>query len=149
MPQASNSIVVEVLPEGIGEGLPTEAVWLDWHDRRKVRQRVTGDAGTQLLLALPRGTVLAEGQCLYRDAERQVVVKARPQPLFKIDPQSPVEACRIAHHLGNWHRPIQIDPDGVIWVERDRPIADWLQRTDIGFESLESPFHPNSIAHQH
>ncbi|MGK7909373.1 MAG: urease accessory protein UreE [Synechococcus sp.] len=144
------STTITALPqEEANEGRPTEAVWLDWHERRKARQRVTSDAGTELFLALPRGTVLADGQCLYREADRQIIVKARSQPLLKIHPQSPVESCRIAHHLGNWHRPIQIDPDGVIWVECDRPIADWLQRTGISFETLESPFHPNSIAHQH
>ena len=127
----------------------TETVWLDWHDRRKARQRVIGDAGTELRLSLPRGTVLADGQLLYRDEDRQIVVRSRPQLLLKISSSSLIDCCRVAHHLGNWHRPIQIDADGTLWVEADRPIAEWLERSGIPFAQMEAPFEPNSIAHQH
>ena len=124
-------------------------MWLDWHDRRKARQRVIGEAGTELCLSLPRGTVLADGQLLYCDDDRFVVVRAKPQPLLAISPATLQDSCRVAHHLGNWHRPVQIDPDGRIWVESDRPVMEWLERSGIPFEVLEAPFQPNSIAQAH
>lgn len=126
-----------------------ECVWLDWRDRRKVRQRVCSDAGTELCLSLPRGTVLKDGQVLFEDAERYAIVRAKPEPVLAISASTLQESCRVAHHLGNWHRPIQIDPDGKLWVETDRPVIEWLQRSRIPFEELESPFEPNSIASAH
>ena len=136
------------LPNGTAEHR-TENIWLDWHDRRKARQRVTSDAGTELFLSLPRGTILPDGQLLYCDSHRQVVVRAKPEPLIAITSSSVQESCRVAHHLGNWHRPMQIDPDGTLWVECDRPVVEWLERRNIPFQALASPFEPNSIAHHH
>ncbi len=126
-----------------------ECVWLDWHDRRKVRQRVSSDAGTELCLSLPRGTVLVDGQVLLSNAARHIIVRAKPEPLLAITPTTLQESCRVAHHLGNWHRPIQIDPDGKLWVEKDRPVVEWLKRSQIPFAELDSPFEPNSIASSH
>ncbi|MGK7911003.1 MAG: urease accessory protein UreE [Synechococcus sp.] len=133
----------------IPSGQLVECVWLDWHDRRKVRQRVCSDAGTELCLSLPRGTVLVDGQALLLESNRHIIVRAKSEPLLAISPSTLQDACRVAHHLGNWHRPIQIDPDGKLWVAKDRPIVEWLERSHIPFEELDSPFEPNSIANSH
>ncbi|MEM9568287.1 MAG: urease accessory protein UreE [Cyanobacteria bacterium P01_E01_bin.34] len=153
---SSSAPVIVALPPTpvflVGQDLSAisvEYVWLDWHDRRKVRQRVSSDAGTELCLSLPRGTVLVDGQVLLSDAERHIIVRAKLQPLLAISPTTLQESCRVAHHLGNWHRPIQIARDGKLLVEKDHPVVEWLERTQIPFAELDSPFEPNSIASSH
>ncbi|WP_017326183.1 urease accessory protein UreE [Synechococcus sp. PCC 7336] len=149
MTEAAEIAVTEVSKGGLQAGLVTEGVWLGWHERRKARQRVQGDRGTTLLLALPRGTVLQEGQVLYRDGKLQIVVRSQSEALVKIQPASIAESCRVAHHLGNWHRPVEILADGGLLAECDRPLVDWLEAGGIRFEAIEAPFQPNSVAHPH
>ncbi len=64
-----------------------EQLTLDWEDRRKPRQRVVTDQGTEVVLALPRGTVLAEGDCLYQDDDLTIEVHAKAQMVLKITPR--------------------------------------------------------------
>ena len=145
------SLPVDPLSEQeIQSGL-VEWVELDWHQRRKGRQRVRGDRGTELLLVLPRGTVLADGQVLCRQSETQVTiaVRAQAEALLEIAPAQLADICRVAHHLGNWHRPIQVLADGTLLVERDRPLREWLERGSIPYRPVERAFFPNAIGHQH
>src|SRR5271154_5737178 len=90
-------------PEG-----PVEVLSLTWHDRCKARSRYQTDRGTDVALSLPRGTVLADGMVLHNTRERTIVVKACPQQVLVISPATAQESCRVAHHLGNWHRSVEI-----------------------------------------
>ncbi len=126
-----------------------EQLTLDWEDRRKPRQRVVTDQGTEVVLALPRGTVLAEGDCLYQDDDLTIEVHAKAQMVLKITPANLVESCRVAHHLGNWHRSIEVLADGSLTTQQDQPFEEWLKREAIRYESVELPFHPNLSGAEH
>jgi urease accessory protein len=145
----SEPLLVTGLAAALRTDLPTETVTLSWHERRRVRQRVVSDRGTELCLALPRGTVLADAQVLWQDEGRQIMVRSQPELLLKIAPASIAVSCQVAHHLGNWHRPLQVLPEGILLAEADAPLSDWLQQVGIPFEEICHPFHPNLVSHSH
>jgi urease accessory protein len=142
-------LVIETLPAQEAAKGPIEYIRLDWGERVKHRQKCRTEEGTELALALERGTVLADGDILYNTQELTVVVSALPQQLIIIRPKDVYEACRIAHQLGNWHRSVQLLEDGTILLEDDDPIRNWLQQQGFSFAFENRPYHPNVRVHAH
>lgn len=135
-------ITIEALPEEKSKLGPVEYVLLDWDRRRKGRQKCTTDKGTELSIALPRGQNLADGTIIYNCSERTIQVKAQPQAVIKLVPQNLEQACKVAHHAGNWHRSVQLH-DGEITLEQDGPLQSWLEQNKIPFALAQAPFTPN------
>lgn len=156
---SSNSalVIAQVLTSSAGTGPESEldrersleVVCLSWYERRRSRQRVYTDRGTELRLMLPRGTVLHEGDWLYLDEQREIRVKAQSELLIQIYPSNPLQLAQITHHLGNWHRSAQLLPDGRIRVEPDRPLETWLMDRGFQYETGCHPFDPNLLGHAH
>ncbi|MEN9206371.1 MAG: urease accessory protein UreE [Thermostichales cyanobacterium SZTDM-1c_bins_54] len=132
-----------------GTAQTVETLALIWDDRCKPRQRLTTDQGTTVLLALPRGTILQDGDCLWDDGQRAICVRAQAEPVLIIPFRDPVTLGKVAHHLGNWHRPAQIDADGTIAAQWDPPLEEWCQHHGIAWERQERPFHANVRGHSH
>jgi urease accessory protein len=146
------AIIIETKPTAQMEPTPAgriEVILLDWEDRRKPRQRAVTDQGTEVVLALPRGTVLAEGDCLYQNNGLTIKVQAKVQSVIKVMPANQVETCRVAHHLGNWHRSIEVLADGTLKAQSDEPFEEWLKREGFKYERIEAPFHPNCKGAEH
>ena len=131
------------------EAARVEHIALDWDERRKPRQRVVTDQGTEVVLALPRGTVLCHDDCLFQSSELTIKVRAKLENVLKVVPANQVETCRVAHHLGNWHRSVEVLDDGTLITQGDAPFEEWLKREAIKYEWIESPFHPNCYGAQH
>ncbi|GAB4217460.1 MAG: hypothetical protein OHK0012_21980 [Synechococcales cyanobacterium] len=130
---------------------PTQVEWiaLTWDDRRKARQRVQSDQGTELLLNLPRGTVLADGDCVLDEGKRQIRIRAAAEAVLVIPFQDLETLGQVAHHLGNWHRPAQILADGTMIAQADEPLQDWCRHHGLACEWREQPFHANVRGHSH
>lgn len=126
-----------------------ETIDLIWDDRLKGRQRLVTDQGTEVVLTLPRGSVLADGDVLYQDDQRRIRIRALPEAVVRIPFGSVERLGKICHHLGNWHRPVQILADGTLLAQVDNPLVDWLVHAGIPFEQTEYPFHPNLRGHSH
>ncbi len=131
------------------EAAVVEWVGLSWHERQRSRQRVHTDRGTELCLALPRGTVLRQGDLLYQDPERQIRVQAQPEALLQIHPQGMIQLAQIAHHLGNCHRSAQLLEDGSLVVQPDPPLLAWLRDRQIPTFPCERAFDPNLSGQAH
>ncbi len=126
-----------------------ETVTLSWVDRQRVRQRVHTDRGTEVLLALPRGTSLQEGDVLYQDQERLIKIMAELEPVVLISDIPIAQLCRVAHQLGNWHRPIQLTETGSLMALVDDPLQAWLRQAQIPFVITHLPFEPTLTGHHH
>lgn len=150
---ASPLVITAVLPATSArersETSQVERVCLSWHDRHRSRQRLQTDRGTDLCLALPRGTVLRDGDLLYHDHHRQIWVRAQGEELLRIYPESPLRLAQIAHHLGNWHRSVQILEDHSLLVQPDPPLRAWLQDQGLPVETCCRPFDPNLTGQGH
>lgn len=76
---------------------------LDFEAMGKGHQRVRTDAGTELGISLARGARLADGDVLYADAERVIVVRAAEDDALVITPTEPMQWGLVGFHLGNRH----------------------------------------------
>jgi urease accessory protein len=136
-------LLVDSLPEQ-GEALgQVETVSLTWEERSRPRRRCFTSAGKEIALALPRGTVLADNALLHNTEKRTIKVLAAAEDVLIIHPDSKLQMCVIAHHLGNWHRSLQLEDDGALVIEVDEPLVKWLQSRKIQFDKATRPYHPN------
>jgi len=142
-------ILIETLPEDTQPLGHIEYVLLDWDMRRKARQKCTTDHGTEVAIALPRGHQLTDGAVIYNSSERTIIVKANSQKVIKLRPENLAQACKVAHHAGNWHRSIQVTESGELVLEEDAPLTNWLQQNKIDFALVEVPFQPNLRGDSH
>lgn len=146
------AILIETLPPQTKPKGRVEHVSLPFHDRTKARIKTTTDAGTEIALALPRGTTLADGMLLYNSAERSIVMKAEPEEVLAVMPANQLDACTIAHHIGNWHRGLQVCESGEILIEFDTPIEEWLHQRNFKYKKVTRAYHPNlrtGTSHSH
>ncbi len=118
-------------------------------DRRRVRRRLEAPDGTVFGLALPTGTVLRPGQVLHLAGARVYIVEAAPEDVLVVVPRDHREAARIGHLIGNLHRDIDLDGEGVavLW---DPALEQRLRCAGFLVERVRRPFHGNPAAgHSH
>jgi urease accessory protein len=142
-------ILIESLPEETKPHGHIEYVLLDWDMRRKARQKCVTDHGTEVAIALPRGLQLIDGTVIYNSPERTIVIKANSENVIKLRPKDLAQACRVAHHAGNWHRCLQVTESGELVLEEDAPIKHWLEQNQIVFAVAQLPFQPNLRSDAH
>jgi urease accessory protein len=77
------------------------------------------------------------------------VVDAAPEDVLAILPRDHLEAARVGHLIGNLHRDIDLDGEGiaVLW---DPVLEERLRRAGFIVERVQRPFHGNPPAgHSH
>ncbi|ACY14253.1 urease accessory protein UreE [Haliangium ochraceum] len=114
-------------------------------DRHRRRIRLRGEQGTDLLLDLPRTTLLREGEGLVLEDGATVLVRAAPEPLIEIS-GPPSELLRAAWHIGNRHLPAEMRGD-CIRLRADHVIADMLSGLGLSPRALDAPFNPEPGAY--
>ena len=90
-------------------------------ESQRVRMRKTTDKGTDIGLSLAQGTVIRNGDVLYRTEAKMIVVEVEPEDVavltLKRDETPDNElfevAVRIGHSIGNLHRPIKIEGEKI------------------------------------
>ncbi len=136
-------ILIEALPkQALFEGA-TEYVLMTWEQRRKPRSKYKTNAGREINIALPRGTTLADGTLLHWENGRGILVKAQPESVYVIKPSNQHQACIAAHHIGNWHRSMQLTDAGELIVEADGPLGQWLEKSGIEHSAQQRVFQPH------
>ena len=123
---------------------------LSAQERSKSRLNCLADSGEKLLLQLPRGTVLQDGDILTTD-NQQIFIKiiAKAEPLVKIKANSQLTLMRAVYHLANRHVSLEITIN-YIALERDPVLENLLKQMGLELEYLEVPFFPEQGAyHQH
>lgn len=116
-----------------------ERVSLGWEDRLRSRQRVRSDAGTELGVALPTGRPLREGDILFEDDARVVVVSAVAEDVLVLYPESEVEMGRLCYQVGNRHAPICVE-EGRILTPYDHVLEEYFSRLGARCERVRAPF---------
>lgn len=118
-------------------------------DRTRVRRKVIAADGREIALALPTGTKLWPGQVLHCDTDRVYVVEAQPEQVLVIQPRDMREAAAAGHLVGNMHRDIDLEGEGIA-VLYDEILEARLIRAGLSCELQERPFHGNADAgHSH
>ena len=91
-----------------------DTIQLDWEGRQKARQRLLTQAGREIALALPPGTILTPGDLLYRKASIEIVVVGIPEKVFVLRAEPQIQFGLLCYQIGNLHRPIGFDGTDVL-----------------------------------
>jgi urease accessory protein len=124
-----------------GAGLEVDRVVLDADDRHRRRMVLTGEAGTEFLLDLPRATQLRDGDGLVLDDGGIIRVAGLAEPLLELSSATPLDLVRLAWHLGNRHTDVQI-ADGRLRIRRDHVLEDMVTRLGASAVPVMAPFNP-------
>jgi urease accessory protein len=130
------------------DAAPVATATLTFEQRRKSRQRLRLDDGTEAALLLPRGTVLAEGDRLQADDGAVIAVRAAPETLSVVRTADDLLLARVAYHLGNRHVPLQI-ARGELRYQHDHVLDGLAQALGLRVEVVTAPFVPEPGAYGH
>ncbi|HEX7481352.1 MAG TPA: urease accessory protein UreE [Polyangiales bacterium] len=127
---------------------PDDSLTLVYDDRKRSRLRTRSDAGLELAVVLPRGSVLRHGDLLRGDDGRVFQVRAAAESVSEASTGDPLLLARAAYHLGNRHVPLQIEA-GRLRYQHDH-VLDKLAR-ELGLRVCERrcAFEPEGGAYSH
>lgn len=116
-----------------------EVVELTPLEAQKIRQRIVGNKGSRLGMNLERGTVLQDGDVLYRDSReaRMILVRLKPEEVLCITLLSTTSeaelihvAVRLGHMLGNQHWPVKTDGRTIyVPISVDKKVMETVLKT--------------------
>jgi urease accessory protein len=124
------------------------SVTLSYDQRRKSRQRLRLDDGSEAALVLERGTVLAEGDRLKADDGTVIAVKAAAETLSVVRTLDPLLLARAAYHLGNRHVPLQVGV-GELRYQHDHVLDAMVRGLGAPVGVVEDGFQPEGGAYRH
>ena len=106
-----------------------------------------GDLGIRL-----ESTRLRDGDVVYADNSRVIVVAVEAEDLLIAAPRNVVEAFELGHLLGNRHKPVQVWNERIV-VAYDPLLEEVFAERGISFErertQLAEPFRHAHAPHSH
>lgn len=121
-------VVAAVLGKLADLNRPVEAVdelALTTAERERPHLRVRSRGNRELIISLPRGEELQDGDVVHVDAGIAVVVVAAPEDVLEVSPRTAREWALAAYQLGNLHRPARFLGDAIL-TPYDRSTAEVL-----------------------
>ncbi len=131
------------------DGLEKDTVVLNWEDRNRSRLRLTTAKGIEIGIALPTGTGMQDGDILYLDDSRYIVVEAAKDDVIVIYPEDMTGAAFAAYEIGNRHLPVSINRDGIMMTPYNRLLEDLLKKESVRYKCTRDVFEPIKKAHSH
>ena len=141
------NVVPNTEPLGAG-GRKVERIVLVSADLARHRQRVRTDAGREVGISLPHGSVLRDGDVLHLDRDLAIVVEQAPEDILRLLPRSPQEFGLMGYQVGNLHRAAMVDARGIA-VLYDKAIEAVAQRFHVPVERVREKFLPGHTAGHH
>jgi urease accessory protein len=130
------------------DGLERDTIVLGWEERRKPRQRLMTERGTEIALALSTGTILRDGDILYLDDHCYITVEAAKEDVIMIYPEDMGEGATIAYEIGNRHLPISIGKGNIVTPQNPQ-MEEFLKKTAIRYQLRKESFEPTRKGHPH
>ena len=122
---------------------------LNSDQRRILRGKKISDCYQEVLLQLPRGGKLNDGDVLLTNYDQLFVkIIARKEKLLEISSKSMLELIKVAYHLGNRHLEIEIYKD-ILLAKKNYIIEDLLKNFNVNFIETEKKFFPETGAFNH
>ncbi len=112
-------------------GRKVDLLDLDWFDTGKTTLRKRTRAGQEVGIRKDT-TPLEDGDILYLDEERAIVVHILPCECIVFKPRNFREMGTICFEIGNKHIPIFINEEAEVLVEFEQPLYRLLERS--GYE---------------
>lgn len=99
---------------------------LEWHETTKRIMRKKSEGGQEVIIQfLKEGTRLKEGDILYEDNDKVVIVNILPCDVIQVTPRSIYEMGTVCYEIGNKHLPLFIQDDHV-FIPYERPLEHLL-----------------------
>jgi len=141
------------------EGRTVEEVQLEWFELEKKRMRKTLASGEEIGICLeldadpPECSMhsplhLHEGDILYSDNTRVIIVAIVPCELTVIEVMTMKEMGRLCFELGNRHLSLAIEENKVT-VPYDEPTFRYLDKMGFSLEKIEGRFSNFTVCHGH
>jgi len=140
---------ISVGPVTVAGGRGVASLTLSFEDRRKSRLRACLDDGREVAVLLARGTILHEGDCLFDEEEKVlVVVRAAAETLSVAHTTDWQLLARAAYHLGNRHVPLQVGPNWLAY-EHDHVLDGMVCALGLAVVVERRPFEPEAGGYGH
>jgi urease accessory protein len=127
-------------------GGASRTLTLSFERRRRSRQRVVLDDGSEAQLLLPRGTVLRDGDVLGGAGIRRALVRAAAEEISVAASADTALLLRAAYHLGNRHVPVQIG-NGWLRYGHDHVLDELCRGLGLAVSVARLPFEPEAGAY--
>ncbi len=122
---------------------------LSAEERLRSRYLCQTENGIELLLSLPRGTALHEGDLLTTAAaDWWVRVQAKAEPILKVEAPSSLDLLRATYHLGNRHVPLEVTATA-LKLSPDPVLKEMLEHLGATVTEAIEPFYPEMGAYFH
>jgi len=121
-----------------------EEVQLEWFELEKRRMRKTLASGEEIGICIG----LHEGDVLYADDTRVIIVAIVPCELTVIEVTSMEEMGRLCFELGNRHLSLAIE-ESKVTVPYDEPTFHYLDQMGFSIEKVEGRFSHFTVCHAH
>jgi urease accessory protein len=122
---------------------------LSAEERQRSRYRCQTNTGEELLLSLPRGIILADGDLLTTDSEDWWArVKAKAESVLVVQAHQPLDLLRAAYHLGNRHVPLELTLQ-TLKLSADPVLREMLEHLGLTVREGLEPFTPEVGAYGH
>jgi urease accessory protein len=112
---------------------------LTTEERERAHLRARSRGNRELIISLPRGEELHDGDVVHVDDGVAVVVVAAPEDVLEVSPRTPREWALAAYQLGNLHRPARFLPDAIL-TPYDRSSAETLRALGVATRRTRSGF---------
>lgn len=109
-----------------------DTVSIDWFERDKKIMRKVTSAGEEIGIKIEEP--LNEGDIIYEDEEKIIVVEIAPCDLISIDIVTMQEMGRLCFELGNRHLSLSIG-ENTVKCPFDEPTFEYLKR--LGFKAIK------------
>ncbi|MDD6796537.1 MAG: urease accessory protein UreE [Clostridiaceae bacterium] len=147
-----NKVVGNINDVNNWDGYHIETIYLDNEEMLKRILRVTSDHKREYGIALEGNEKLKDGDILFNEDKKLIVVKANSEDVLVIKPKSMTEMGTIAHALGNRHLQAQFQNEKMI-IQYDRLVEEELKKDGINYSreniKLEKAFRHVEFAHTH
>lgn len=132
-----NEIVGNVQQIETGDRI-VDLLHLEWFEATKRIQRKRTQSGTDIAIKfLKEGQRLRQGDILYADEEKVIVVEILPCEAIVIKPTTLYEMGSLCYEIGNKHLPIFIQDDEVL-LPFEHPIFKWLLASNYNAEKVHT-----------
>ncbi len=128
-------------------GAIDDELWLPYELRARSRLRARLAGGREVVLSLPRGSVLRDATVIAGDRLR-VRVRAADEDVLEVRADGAQALARVAYHLGNRHVPVQVSSDRLV-LGYDPVLADMVVGLGARITRTWAPFEPEAGAYGH
>lgn len=116
----------------VGERM-VERILLSWDEMEKRLLRKTSDHGTDIGVLLPKSGTLSDGDIIFVDQGRVIVVALQELEVIVIRVNTTQEMGQVCYMLGNRHLPLAIEDDEVV-TPYDQVTWAWCKQEGFDIE---------------